>query len=238
MSFRKNKPNFPHFSPKNNDSTKKQTQNKPNLERSQFRPSQGFVMEKFVTKQKLVFTTPCAMILKVSISKKQTIVFEGISLILRWELMKKELFSLLSTILLVNLQTAYAADDPQLVHAGTRILQSGGLVVEIGDPDSPDCRWNRGQRFSPVANIIQVTLNGLEFCYAPVNGGSLSYLGGLPMEFDIGQESFQPDPPGYNEGTNGSPFLKIGVGILRRNSSEYNFSSTYPVIELAQTTTP
>jgi hypothetical protein len=57
------------------------------------------------------------------------------------------------------------------------------------------------------------------------------------MEFDIGQEEFQPDPPGYNEGSNGSAFLKIGVGILQRNSSAYNFSTNYPVIELAQTTT-
>ena len=133
--------------------------------------------------------------------------------------------------------TVLAADDPQPVHAGTRILRSGHLIVEVGDPDSPDCRWNKGLRFSPVANIIQVKLNGQEFCYAPTNGGSLGYVGGLPMEFDIGQESFQPDPPGYNEGSDGSPFLKIGVGILTRNASAYNFSSSYPVIELARTTT-
>jgi len=57
------------------------------------------------------------------------------------------------------------------------------------------------------------------------------------MEFDIGQESFQPDPPGYNDGVNGSSFVKIGVGILRRNSSPYNFSTSYPVVEPAQTST-
>jgi hypothetical protein len=168
--------------------------------------------------------------------KMLKIVAAGISLKLRWELMKKTLILLSAALLLIVIQTA-AADDPQPVHAGTRILQSGSMVVEVGDPDSPDCRWNQGLRFSPVANIIQVTLDGLEFCYAPVTGGSLSYLGGLPMEFDIGQESFQPDPPGYNEGSNGSPFLKIGVGILTRNSSAYNFSSNYPIVELAQTTT-
>ncbi|MCP4258717.1 MAG: LamG domain-containing protein [Planctomycetes bacterium] len=151
--------------------------------------------------------------------------------------MKKTLFLLSAALLATIIQTASAADNPQPIHAGTRILQSGNMVVEVGDPDSPDCRWNQGLRFSPVGNIIQVTLNGLEFCYAPVTGGSLTYLGGLPMEFDIGQESFQPDPPGYNDGTNGSPFLKIGVGILTRNSSAYNFSSNYPIVELAQTTT-
>ncbi len=105
--------------------------------------------------------------------------------------MKKTLFFLLSAALLTTaIQTVSAVDNPQPVHAGTRILQSGNMVVEVGDPDSPDCRWNQGLRFSPVANIIRVQLNGLEFCYAPINGGALSYLGGLPMEFDIGQGSF------------------------------------------------
>ncbi|MHC4228713.1 MAG: hypothetical protein ACYSW0_14910, partial [Planctomycetota bacterium] len=82
--------------------------------------------------------------------------------------MKKTSFFLLSAAVLATLcRTARAADDPQPVHAGTRILSSGGLIVEVGDPDSPDCRWNQGLRFSPVANVIQVQLNGSEFCYAP-----------------------------------------------------------------------
>ncbi len=188
--------------------------------------------------RELVITTLCVMILILEpILKMQKILVARISLNLRWEPMKKTLLLLSAALLLTIVRTASAADDPQPVHAGTRILQSGNMVVEVGDPGSPDCRWNKGLRFSPVANIIQVRLNGLEFCYSPVNGGALTYLGGLPMEFDIGQESFQPDPPGYNEGSNGSPFLKIGVGILRRNSSAYNFSSSYPVVELAQITT-
>jgi len=152
--------------------------------------------------------------------------------------MKKISFFLLFTAVIAILcRTARPADIQQPIHAGTRILHSGNLVVEVGDPDSPDCRWNRGLRFSPVANVIRVQLNDRDFCYSPTAGGALSYLGGLPMEFDIGQEEFQPDPPGYNEGSNGSAFLKIGVGILQRNSSAYNFSTNYPVIELAQTTT-
>jgi hypothetical protein len=121
-------------------------------------------------------------------------------------------------------------------HAGTRILQSGNLVVEIGDPGSAECLWNKGLRFSPVANVLRAQLYGQEFLYSPLGGGALTYLGGLPMEFDIGQEAFQPDPPGYNEGQSGDPFLKIGVGILRRDGAAYNFSATYPVIERARTT--
>lgn len=124
------------------------------------------------------------------------------------------------------------------VHAGTRVLRSGDLLVEVGDPESGACRWNRGLRFSPVANVLRLRLRGHEFAYSPVSGGAVDsgYTGGLPMEFDIGQEAFQPDPPGYNEGVNGDPFLKIGVGILTRNNAAYNFSATYPVVELAHTT--
>jgi hypothetical protein len=141
-----------------------------------------------------------------------------------------------AVFLLLALGTGRAQAQPLSVHAGTRILQSGGLVVEVGDPESAECRWNKGLRFSPVANVLRAQLRGQEFLYAPVGGGALSYLGGLPMEFDIGQEAFQPDPPGCNEGKSGDPFLKIGVGILRRDGGAYNFSANYPVIELAHTT--
>jgi hypothetical protein len=139
-------------------------------------------------------------------------------------------------LLFVCQTTSFAQDDPQPVHTGTRLLQCGNMVVEVGDPHAMDCRWNQGQRFSPVANVIQVTLNGREFCYAPLNGGTIGGSGGLPMEFDIGQEAYQPDPPGYNGYPNGSPFLKIGVGILQRNAGDYQFNASYPVVELAETT--
>jgi Concanavalin A-like lectin/glucanases superfamily len=122
------------------------------------------------------------------------------------------------------------------VHEGTRVLRSGDLVIEVGDPASEACRWNQGLRFSPVANVLRLQLRGQEFLYSPLGGGQVGWLGGLPMEFDIGQEDFQPDPPGYNEGNSGDPFLKIGVGILTRNGSAYNFSSSYPIVELAETT--
>jgi hypothetical protein len=136
----------------------------------------------------------------------------------------------------VAFRSVPATGEPLPAHVGTRLLRSGSLAVEVGDPNSPDCKWNKGLRFSPVANVLRAQLDEQEFLYSPVTGGALTYLGGLPMEFDIGQETFQPDPPGYNEGANGAAFLKIGVGILRRDASAYNFSTNYSVVELARTT--
>ena len=134
------------------------------------------------------------------------------------------------------LGTGPVAAAPLPVHSGTRVLRSGSLAVEVGDPESAECLCNQGLRFSPVANVLCARLRGQEFLYSPIAGGALGYMGGLPMEFDIGQEAFQPDPPGYNEGKSGDPFLKVGVGILRRDGSAYGFNKSYPVIELAHTT--
>jgi hypothetical protein len=141
----------------------------------------------------------------------------------------------LAAPILLALGIGTAAGQPLPAHAGTRLLQSGSLIVEVGDPESAECLWNQGLRFSPLANVLRAELHGQEFLYSPVGGGALTYLGGLPMEFDIGQEAFQPDPPGYNEGKNGDPFLKIGVGILRRDAGPYNFSTSYPVVKRART---
>ncbi len=149
---------------------------------------------------------------------------------------KFTLVQIVAAFILLTFQMDPAAGQPLPVHAGTHLLRSGSLVVEVGDPESAECRWNKGLRFSPVANVLRAQLHDREFLYSPVNGGALSYLGGLAMEFDIGQEAFQPDPPGYNEGNSGDPFLKIGVGILRRDASAYNFSANYQVVELAHTT--
>jgi hypothetical protein len=146
-------------------------------------------------------------------------------------------WTIVAALLLLTGAGGRAADEEATpVHAGTRLLHSASLWVEVGDPESDQCRWNQGTRFSPVANILRAQLSHREFVYSPVGGGALGYLGGLPMEFDIGQEAFQPDPPGYNEGANGAPFLKIGVGILRRDSGAYDFSKTYPIIEPARVT--
>jgi len=40
--------------------------------------------------------------------------------------------------------TVLAADDPQPVHAGTRILRSGNLIVEVGESRFPGLPLEQG----------------------------------------------------------------------------------------------
>jgi hypothetical protein len=59
------------------------------------------------------------------------------------------------------------------------------------------------------------------------------------MEFDLGENGMNK-PPGFSEAaasaTNGSgDFLKIGVGILRKDTAGYNWGHNYPAVELAET---
>jgi hypothetical protein len=127
------------------------------------------------------------------------------------------------------------------VHQGTRLLNSGKLVVEIDDPAAATHnRFNRNaRRFSPVAMVLRSQFDGKEFFYSPVDGGAYGWVGGAPMEFDLG-ENVMNKPPGFSEAaasaTNGSgDFLKIGVGILRKDTSAYSWGHNYTAVELAET---
>jgi enterochelin esterase-like enzyme len=125
--------------------------------------------------------------------------------------------------------------------AGTRQLKSNGLIVEIDDPASPvHSRFNRtAHRFSPTAMVLSARYNGKEFFYLPADGAAAEDVGGAPMEFDLG-EPIMNKPPGFEEAVKGATdgkgdFLKVGVGILRRDNDVYAFIHDYPVVELAET---
>jgi len=121
------------------------------------------------------------------------------------------------------------------------LLKSGKLVVEIDDPAaSTHNRFNRSaRRFSPVAMVLRAQFDGKDFFYSPIDGGAYGWAGGAPMEFDLG-ENVMNKPPGFSEAvasaTNGSgDFLKIGVGILRKDTAGYNWGHNCTAVELAET---
>ena len=129
------------------------------------------------------------------------------------------------------------------VHQGTRLLKSGRLVVEIDDPAAAALhRYNRdARRFSPVAMVLRAQCDGKEFLYSPVDGGAYGWVGGAPMEFDLGEQGMGK-PPGFSEAVERADdgtgdFLKIGVGILRKDNSSYDWGHNYPAVKLAATQT-
>ena len=68
------------------------------------------------------------------------------------------------------------------VHAGSRVLAAGNLVVEVMDPSDPQ-RYNCGVRFTPVAAVLGARLGGREFLYNPVAHNPVNDHGGLAAEF-------------------------------------------------------
>jgi hypothetical protein len=142
----------------------------------------------------------------------------------------------LLTIFIMGL-SACAAPSPPTGPASQplRTLASEHLEVEVMNPDAPD-RYYRGQRFSPVATVLRVRMDGHDFLFAPIEHDPLADGGGLAMEFDIGTEP-NPPPPGFNEAAAGEGFLKIGVGVLRKEADPiYKFYGSYAMIQPAVTT--
>lgn len=117
-------------------------------------------------------------------------------------------------------------------HQAAHLLRSEILQLEVMDPVDPE-RYNRGVRFSPVANVLRATMGGKDFLFSPVEHDPLKENCGLAMEFDIGTVG---EPRGFTETAMGEGFLKIGVGVLRKNIERYSFFAAYEVIELARTT--
>lgn len=106
--------------------------------------------------------------------------------------------------------------------AGTDRVQLGEdrFVVEI---ETPLHAWStqHGPRFDTTGAVVSVKIDGQEFLTR----------GGLADEFN----PREIPPPGYDDAQPGEPFLKVGVGVLRRiNERRYIFRGPYPVVEWAR----
>ncbi|MGE9290697.1 MAG: hypothetical protein ACQKBT_06895 [Puniceicoccales bacterium] len=141
------------------------------------------------------------------------------------------LFALMGLGLLLNAGAESSVVDwGQL--PGTRTLRSELMEVEVMDPVAPG-RYNQGVRFSPVANVLRVTMDGRNFLYAPLEHNMMTENGGLAMEFDVKFD--EGSPPGFADAAWGEGFLKVGVGVLGRHGENYDFYAQYPLLEPAIT---
>lgn len=107
------------------------------------------------------------------------------------------------------------------------VLNSDVLTVRLYVPDPVD-GFSRGQRFDPSSMVQSVEYAGhtifASFMDVPSPESSLN-ASGFAEEFGI------QSPPGYTSAEPGETFLKIGVGVLKRQDSDpYKFFDTYPVV--------
>lgn len=118
---------------------------------------------------------------------------------------------------------------PQPAHPGAHVIADGPLTVEIMDPNDP-AGYYRGVRFTPVAAVIRANYDGHEFLFHKADPDPLVDVAGLFGEFDLA-----PSPPGFADAAIGQPFVKVGVGALRKTEPVYHFFTAYPVERLATT---
>ncbi|HBC88569.1 MAG TPA: hypothetical protein DCZ94_16600 [Lentisphaeria bacterium] len=122
-------------------------------------------------------------------------------------------------------------------NSAVQTISGDKLTVEIMDPNHPD-RYNRGVRFTPVAAVLGVKMDGKEFMFHPEKHDVKNDHGGLASEFDLCIPG-GPDedlPPGYLEAKDGEGFLKIGVGVLKKKKGEnYSLFQQPEVIDRAKT---
>lgn len=137
--------------------------------------------------------------------------------------------------LLALAAAACAAGEPEL--PGVRVLEHGRLRAEVMDPAAPD-RYNRGVRFASVAAVLRASLDGRPFLYAPTAHDPVADHGGLASEFDLCIPGGPREhlPPGWLEAPQGGGFLKIGVGILRKQGRDYHLFHQPPLLVAAATT--
>jgi hypothetical protein len=119
------------------------------------------------------------------------------------------------------------SDDP--VNYPHRVLRNDtGMRVTVMLVDG-DKGFYRGTRFDWSGHIAQAKYRGHTFFglwRTPHDPANYEHGVGPCDEFGI------TDPPGYAKAKPGDPFLKVGVGLLKRlDEKPYQFSTTYPVID-------
>lgn len=118
-----------------------------------------------------------------------------------------------------------------------RTLTNGVIEVRVMEPNHPE-RFNRGVRFTPLAAVLGVSRDGVDYLYAPEGHNPLHDHAGLAAEFDLcipgGPKSALPS--GYAAAGVGEGFLKIGVGALKKSARPYNFFQSPELLERAEVT--
>jgi hypothetical protein len=109
----------------------------------------------------------------------------------------------------------------------TITMQNASIKLTLADPTAPEPVY-RGQRFTLPGMVTIASWNGIPFLVPfamPDDRFPDNHVGGTAEEFDL------PGPADYDTAPVGGTFMKVGVGILRRDDAEpYNFSLPREVV--------
>jgi hypothetical protein len=141
--------------------------------------------------------------------------------------MKPVLFALVAAVALQSSGYAIAQDDPAAYpHRVLRNDTGMRVMVMLVDKDKG---FYRGTRFDWAGHIAQAKYRGHTFFglwRTPHDPTNYEHGAGPCDEFGIEK------PPGYDQAKPGEPFLKVGVGLLKRiDEKPYHFSTRYPVLD-------
>jgi hypothetical protein len=148
---------------------------------------------------------------------------------------KLNLFVLVCSLMLALLQgQAQNIKDKVSDDYLLKVMESKYLKVTVLLPDA-EKGYYRGTRFDWSGIIGQVEYRGNTFFKEwETTEGENALLVHDPFNPDAGTgtvEEFR-DPLGYDNGKAGTPFLKIGVGVLERKDDQpYHWSTRYKIIE-------
>jgi len=141
------------------------------------------------------------------------------------------LMTLATTPACATAQTAGPqVDDPWSGKYPTATIGNEHVAARLMLPDA-EAGFYRGVRFDHAGIVSRVAIEGHTF-YGPIVAPTKhqptahDHIAGLCHEFGM------DDPLGYDEASPGEPFVKVGVGVLkRRDKGRYRFNRSYDLID-------
>ena len=133
--------------------------------------------------------------------------------------------------MLLGIESASAADHAPADSPATETLGEEGFRVVCYLPEAQG--FYQGTRFDWSGMIASLSCAGHQYfaTWPDAHATQVNHAAGPAEEFDISQDGL-PAPPGYAEASPGEPFLKIGVGWLRKDqAAKYHPFDPYTILD-------
>jgi hypothetical protein len=125
------------------------------------------------------------------------------------------------------LAASLTATSPDTSVANTITMQNSSIQLTLADPTAANPVYV-GQRFTLPGMVTHASWKGIPFLVPfamPDDRFPGNHVGGTAEEFDL------PGPADYESAPVGGTFMKVGVGILKRDDAEpYQFSLPREVV--------